>query len=194
MRYLTNPLAYRKRILSAPLRRTGPEFLRAVEKDSKATPVQQAAAMALLAYGAAPVFIGNILLPFKLIDSGFRGQRRFSHLSYTKTALGYPMPRFNYITPASGAYKTGAKLGGIFGGAAMQTLGHMTPLVGWAPGIERGLVKLKPSPWIKKAGIKTGAKLGGRVGARLIPGIGWAMLAYDVYDISVNRSLWGFDF
>ena len=49
---------------------------------------------------------------------------------------------------------------------------------------------------------KFGAKLGGKVGAkkigarvagRLIPGLGWGLLAYDVYDIAVNRSLWGFD-
>ncbi len=49
---------------------------------------------------------------------------------------------------------------------------------------------------------KFGAKLGGKVGARkmgarvagrLIPGVGWALLAYDVYDVAVNRSLWGFD-
>jgi len=36
--------------------------------------------------------------------------------------------------------------------------------------------------------------MGGRVAARLIPGVGWALLAYDVYDIAYNRSLWGFDF
>jgi hypothetical protein len=49
---------------------------------------------------------------------------------------------------------------------------------------------------------KFGAKLGGKVGARkigarvagrLIPGLGWGLLAYDVYDVAVNRSLWGFD-
>ncbi|AXH74621.1 MAG: putative membrane protein [Circoviridae sp.] len=49
---------------------------------------------------------------------------------------------------------------------------------------------------------KFGAKLGGKVGARkigarvagrMIPGLGWGLLAYDVYDVAVNRSLWGFD-
>ncbi len=45
-----------------------------------------------------------------------------------------------------------------------------------------------------KLGGKLGAKkLGARVAGRLIPGLGWGLLAYDVYDIAVNRSLWGFD-
>jgi hypothetical protein len=44
-----------------------------------------------------------------------------------------------------------------------------------------------------KAGAKVGGKVGARVGARLIPGIGYGLLAYDVYDLTVNRSLWGFD-
>ena len=43
-----------------------------------------------------------------------------------------------------------------------------------------------------KAGARVGGKVGGRIGARLIPGVGWAMLAYDVYDIAANQSLWGF--
>jgi len=45
-----------------------------------------------------------------------------------------------------------------------------------------------------KTGARVAGKVGGRVGARLIPGVGWALLAYDVYDVAVNRSLWGFDF
>jgi hypothetical protein len=44
-----------------------------------------------------------------------------------------------------------------------------------------------------KAGARVGGKVGGRIGARLIPGVGWALLAYDVYDVAANRSLWGFD-
>ena len=45
-----------------------------------------------------------------------------------------------------------------------------------------------------KLGGKVGAKkLGARVAGRLIPGLGYGLLAYDVYDIAVNRSLWGFD-
>ncbi len=46
----------------------------------------------------------------------------------------------------------------------------------------------------KKVLGKAGVKVGARVGGRLIPGVGWALLAYDVYDIAYNRSLWGFEF
>jgi len=43
----------------------------------------------------------------------------------------------------------------------------------------------------KKLGLKTGARVAGRVGARLVPGLGWAMLAYDVYDLVANQRLFG---
>lgn len=32
-----------------------------------------------------------------------------------------------------------------------------------------------------------------RFSARALPIIGWGLLAYDVYDVVVNRSLWGID-
>ncbi|AXH79433.1 MAG: hypothetical protein [Circular genetic element sp.] len=35
------------------------------------------------------------------------------------------------------------------------------------------------------------ARVGGKVGFRVIPGIGWAMLAYDGYDLVANRRLFG---
>ena len=35
------------------------------------------------------------------------------------------------------------------------------------------------------------ARLGGKAGYRLIPGLGWAMLAYDVYDLVANKRLLG---
>lgn len=50
-----------------------------------------------------------------------------------------------------------------------------------------------PSPAFR-SGAKVAGKLGGRVASRVIPGIGWGLLAYDVYDVAVNRRLWGFDF
>jgi len=28
--------------------------------------------------------------------------------------------------------------------------------------------------------------------ARVLPGVGWALLAYDAYDLLVNQSIWGF--
>lgn len=43
----------------------------------------------------------------------------------------------------------------------------------------------------KKLGMKTGAKVAGRIGARLVPGLGWAMLAYDAYDLVANKRLFG---
>jgi len=140
----------------------------------------------MLAYAAIPVFAGNILLPAKLIDSGFRGQRTFSHLSYVNTALGFPMPRFNYVTPASKAYRTGASIGKHLGVFLSPTLHDVT--------FTNVFSKTKTIAKGSSRGARIGAKVGGKVGARLIPGLGWAMLAYDAYDIAVNRSLWGFDF
>jgi len=34
-------------------------------------------------------------------------------------------------------------------------------------------------------------RIGGRIGTKLIPGIGWAMLAYDAYDLVANRRFFG---
>lgn len=42
-------------------------------------------------------------------------------------------------------------------------------------------------------GERYGGKVGGKIAGRLIPLIGWAMVAYDIHDLVVNRSLWGFD-
>lgn len=50
-----------------------------------------------------------------------------------------------------------------------------------------------PSP-AYRAGFRSGGKLGGRIATRLVPGVGWAMLAYDIYDVAFNQSLWGFDY
>jgi hypothetical protein len=104
--------------------------------------------------------VANLMPAATLIQSGYRGNRYFSHLSYAKSSIGFPMPRFNYITPASGAERIGARVGARVG---------------------------------SRLGLQAGAKFGARVGGRLIPGVGWALLAYDVYDIAANRSLWGFD-
>jgi len=61
-------------------------------------------------------------------------------------------------------------------------------------------------PWVKprfhyyhgsstayQIGERYGGKVGGKIAGRAIPLVGWAMLAYDVYDLIVNRSIWGFD-
>jgi len=43
----------------------------------------------------------------------------------------------------------------------------------------------------KRAGLKAGARVTGRIAARAIPGLGWAMLAYDAYDLVANQRLFG---
>lgn len=42
-----------------------------------------------------------------------------------------------------------------------------------------------------RATIARGARIGGKIGFRVIPGIGWAMLAYDAYDLIANKRLLG---
>ena len=85
------------------------------------------------------------------------------------------MPLFNYVTPWSQAERIGARVGGRIHAQTMYNMG-------------KGL-KSSTRALTKGAGYKIGARIGGR----LIPGVGWALLAYDVYDIAYNRSLWGFD-
>jgi len=38
---------------------------------------------------------------------------------------------------------------------------------------------------------KAMAKIGGRIASRAIPGLGWALLAYDAYDLVANQRLFG---
>ena len=42
-----------------------------------------------------------------------------------------------------------------------------------------------------RIGAKLGGKIGGKLALRAIPGLGWAMLAHDVYDLAANRRLFG---
>ena len=110
--------------------------------------------------GAAYTAGMNLAAPLSLIQAGVRGDTYFTGLAVGYSKIGYPMPLFNYVTPASAAERFGARVGGRAGA---------------------------------KVGLKAGAKVGARIGGRLIPGVGWALLAYDVYEVAVNRSLWGFD-
>ena len=141
---MVNPLDFKHRIAGQPYRLsrklTGPK----IENDPEFL-------TALMGAGYTAAL--NIAAPLTLIQSGTKGTRYFTHLSIGYSHLGYPMPRFNYITPASKATKLGAKIGG-------------------------------------KVGL---TKIGGRIAGRLVPGLGWGLLAYDAYDVVVNRSLWGFD-
>ncbi len=43
----------------------------------------------------------------------------------------------------------------------------------------------------KRIGLKGGARTAGRIATRAIPGLGWAMLAYDAYDLIANQRLFG---
>ena len=43
----------------------------------------------------------------------------------------------------------------------------------------------------KRLGLKAGARTAGRFAVRAVPGFGWAMLAYDVYDFIANDRLFG---
>jgi hypothetical protein len=129
----------------------------------------------ILGIGAAYTAAINLVGPFALIQSGVRGERYFSGLATGYSKLGYPMPLFNYSTPWSRAERIGARVGGRIHAQTMYNMG-------------RGL-KASTRALTKGAGYKIGARIGGR----LIPGVGWALLAYDVYDIAYNRSLWGFD-
>ncbi len=146
-----------------------------------------------LSIGAAYTIAMNLAAPLSLINTGFRGNRYLSHIDFVRNSP-YPIPLFNYVTPGSSAEKFGARLGGRIGGALYQGIMQATPGVGWLPVFEEGMLlgKLPLHSSIKKAGVKSGAKIGAKVGGRLIPGVGWALLAYDVYDIAANRSLWGF--
>ena len=67
---------------------------------------------------------------------------------------------------------------------------HIASRAHWMEPVFEVLHKASPA---YKAGARVGGKVGGRIGARLLPGVGYGLLAYDVYDIAVNRSLWGFD-
>ena len=146
-----NPLEFKHGIAGQPFRIA--RHLVGPQDEVEDTEAANLGALLILGTGAAYTAAANLAAPFALIQSGVSGNRYFTGLSVGYSKLGYPMPLFNYVTPASSATKLGAKLGGKVGAA----------------------------------------KLGGKLAGRLIPGVGWALLAYDVYDIAANRSLWGFD-
>ncbi len=135
----------RNKLLSYPLRAFGPWIQDTLESNN---PRIAYSGMAIMAMAFIPTFVGNVLLPMKMIEMGLRPQPVVESLRFVK-GLPYVKPMWTVFHGASPAYKAGARVAG---------------------------------------------KVGGRIGARVIPGVGWALLAYDVYDIAYNRSLWGFDF
>jgi len=135
---------------------------------------------------AAPV-LSNLVGPLALINAGIRPQKIFqgSHMMPNPMKFNQLFPVFRYYNPPSPAYRTGAKVGSALGSFLSPTLHNVTAssLLGQTRTLAKG----------GASGARVGAKLGGRIGGRLIPGVGWALLAYDVYDVAVNRRLWGFD-
>ncbi len=122
----------------------------------------------------------NLAPAATLIQMGSRGDLLYQGITMGKKPWDLT---FHYMATASRAERIGGAVGGRIGGRSMLELARYgTPF-------SKGTQKA----W-QKAGAKAGVKLGARIGGRLIPGVGWALLAYDVYDIAYNRSLWGFDF
>ncbi len=164
---MLNPLEFKHDIASRPLK----WLLKSPSKDWNDW------------YFAAVVTVGietaavNLAPAWMLIQAGYRGETVFSHVSYVRFNP-WAQPIFHYITPASRAERIGGRIGGSIGK-------HLA--------IQTSNLDKYGKIW-RKAGLKGGAKVGARIGGRLIPGVGWALLAYDVYDIAYNRSLWGFDF
>ncbi len=171
---MLNPLEYKHDIASMPLR-----WLRESLTKPLGSDVPQAMIFGLFGVTTAAI---NLMPGVTLIHAGFRGERMFSHVTYARFNP-WALPSFHYTQAASKAERIGGAIGGRIGGRSMLELARYgTPF-------SKGTQKA----W-QKAGAKAGVKLGARVGGRLIPGVGWALLAYDVYDIAYNRSLWGFDF
>ncbi|AXH79053.1 MAG: putative membrane protein [Circular genetic element sp.] len=171
-----NPLEYKHDIASRPLK----WMMKEVNDSGKLITDEEMLVMAFTGFVTAGI---NLFPAASLIQSGVRGERIFSHVTYARFNP-WAKPIFHYTTAASKAERIGAAVGRPVGRALAGAFHPVTPHL---------LYKASKGAW-KGAGAKAGAKLGARVGGRLIPGVGWALLAYDVYDIAYNQSLWGFDF
>ncbi len=168
---MLNPLEYKHDIASRPLKWMIERF----------EPGDEFFPYAMVGMMTAAV---NLAPAATLIQMGSRGDLLYQGITMGKKPWDLT---FHYMARASRA----ERIGGAFGSAIAG--------LDWA-----GSVAAAHNPLNKKVAMqvaakrklwmKGGAKLGARVGGRLIPGVGWALLAYDVYDIAYNRSLWGFDF
>ncbi len=166
-----NPLEFKHDITSRPLLWM---LDRARESDNPPTDAHAFAFTVMGIYTAAV----NLYPAAFLIQAGVRGDMLYSHTTF-KRFNPWLAPIFHYTQAASKAEQIGASIG--------RPIGKFLSADIWP-------VTGKTRKAWQKAGVKGGAKLGARVGGRLIPGVGWALLAYDVYDIAFNQSLWGFDF
>lgn len=108
-----NIMDERKKLLSYPLRKAGSRLLEGMDKGSNFG--ETITSLMLAAYAAAPVFMGNVLFPAKLIGMGFRPHPVFEGVSFARNSP-FVKPLFNYFHAASPAFKAGAKVGGKFGG------------------------------------------------------------------------------
>jgi len=83
--------------------------------------------------------------------------------------------RKEFQIASSPAYRIGAKIG--------EHIMWPSNIPVFIPGTEKGKIATRA--------MAKGARIGGRIGTKLIPGLGWAMLAYDGYDLVANRRLFG---
>jgi hypothetical protein len=165
---MVNPLEFKHDITSRPLKWLFDEL-----SDSDSPPTD--AELLVLGYVGFMTAGANLFPALGLIEAGVRGDTLFSHVTY-KRFNPWVEPVFHYTQAASKA----ERIGGVVGGAVLGALHKPAP---------HFLYKAPKGAWVK-----AGAKAGAKVGGRLIPGVGWALLAYDVYDVAFNHSLWGFDF
>ncbi len=167
---MLNPLEFKHDIASIPLK----WMIRQPHDPADPQYHTQAVIMALTGMLTAAV---NLTPALFFIDMGIVPQMRYSHTTYVRFNP-WAKPIFHYTRAASRAELIGGRIGGSIGK-------HLA--------IQTSNLDKYGKIW-RKAGLKGGVKVGARVGGRLIPGVGWALLDYDVYDIAYNRSLWGFDF
>lgn len=160
-----NPIEFKHDITSRPLHWALKQMR---EKDGPPSDADAFAIGVMGLYTAA----ANLYPAAALIHMGQIPPMLYSHTTFARFNP-WAKPIFHYARAASTAERIGGKVG--------------YEIVGFTSAYLR-------NPKIMKAGAKAGAKLGARVGGRLIPGVGWALLAYDVYDVAYNQSLWGFDF
>ncbi len=174
---MKNPLEFKHHVVGAPLK----EIIRRMGPSEEWT--DESVMLALYVGFWTAGF--NLLPAATLIQAGVRGETYFSGLSIGYHASGFPKPMFNYITPASSAERVGHRVGSAVGSILVPARAPVTwtGILGSTKTLAKGAA----------SGARVGGKLGARIGGRLIPGVGWALLAYDAYDIAFNQSLWGFD-
>ncbi len=122
--------------------------------------------------------VAQLALPIQLIKSANPHVMSYAYKGLDPMKFGMKAAmasRKEFQLASSPAYRIGAKIGE-----------HIM----WPSNAPVFLAGTKKGKAATKA-IAKGARLGGRAGSRLIPGVGWAMLAYDAYDLVANDRLFG---